>query len=382
MHSFLEVQLLKPTNCMACGASIWCFGKQGLRCTNCEFLCHGSCAKKLQGDSINCTARPNKLSCQFNCRRLGLRRHEAVLEVDGSTNTLRITEEGRLSNYKHSATLANLKLTPGQNGSLTVDDTSTSFKVQYQFKTAAELAHFEGIVRSLCADALPISSSTGTPPSDVIQQLQQAADRGVIPAELFETLSSKLLFEAAQSGKPAFTLTTPIEWGTKVWYDWEGKEWREERIELQLDRLPFAEGTFRAAYRMVNCSAPAHNRCCAAKMAKEGDTFEEIDTQFRIDAKMQACCQVLARAYNENRPPKMVMFLEAFIVVRSNKALPPQQQLLFVEPFISGKYIKHNNNAGFVSPEDRCNILTMVEIPLKHSATSRMSTPKCANYDG
>eukprot|EP01001_Neometanema_parovale_P008239 NODE_4518_length_1053_cov_26.355914_g4316_i0.p1 GENE.NODE_4518_length_1053_cov_26.355914_g4316_i0~~NODE_4518_length_1053_cov_26.355914_g4316_i0.p1 ORF type:complete len:261 (+),score=23.63 NODE_4518_length_1053_cov_26.355914_g4316_i0:60-842(+) len=58
---------------------------------------------------------------------------------------------------------------------------------------------------------------------------------------------------------------------------------------------------------------------------------------------MQAACQALAKAYNSRNPPKKVHFISTFMIKRGD-------EMLTVEPYLKGRYLKHNNNNGFVPP--------------------------------
>ena len=66
---------------------------------------------------------------------------------------------------------------------------------------------------------------------------------------------------------------------------------------------------------------------------------------FKIDVEMQGFCQSYAAEFNKRRPPKPVMFLDAFLICLKDR---PGQPLYACEPMIKGDFIKHNNNAGQV----------------------------------
>ena len=79
------------------------------------------------------------------------------------------------------------------------------------------------------------------------------------------------------------------------------------------------------------------------------------DEQTYIDVEMQETCRAIATAFNSYNPPKRVNFLEAWVISRSGPDIPSNCQILAVEPYIDPqRYIKHNNNYGFVHPLNRC----------------------------
>lgn len=84
---------------------------------------------------------------------------------------------------------------------------------------------------------------------------------------------------------------------------------------------------------------------------------------------MQTYAQQWAKAYNEEQPPKLVSFIETFVVRlmerygHERKGLPYSMStpivrregypLFACEPFLHGPYRKHNGNNGYVSRNER-----------------------------
>ena len=99
----------------------------------------------------------------------------------------------------------------------------------------------------------------------------------------------------------------------------------------------------------IRASAPQGSQSCIAKTIKEGFRFEGA---YFVDIEMQAQCQAIADAFNAYNPPKPVRFVPAYIVKREATPHRPEQ-FMAVEPYMSGTYIKYNNNWGFVSYNDR-----------------------------
>jgi len=71
---------------------------------------------------------------------------------------------------------------------------------------------------------------------------------------------------------------------------------------------------------------------------------------YKVDVEMQGFCQTFARAYNAQRPPKPVNFLDAFLIVCHRRLRP---SIYACEPLIQGEYIKHNNNMGGLQDRDK-----------------------------
>lgn len=66
---------------------------------------------------------------------------------------------------------------------------------------------------------------------------------------------------------------------------------------------------------------------------------------YQGDIEMQGFCQTYAKAFNQRRPPKRVVFLDAFLIVCHDE---PDQPIYACEPMIQGDFEKYNNNAGEV----------------------------------
>jgi len=73
----------------------------------------------------------------------------------------------------------------------------------------------------------------------------------------------------------------------------------------------------------------------------------DVETYFR-DVEMQTRCGVFAAAYNSYAPPRKVEFVKCWVL-----QLLERRSVTFchMEPYIHGRYHKHNNNFGYVDPE-------------------------------
>eukprot|EP01012_Entosiphon_sulcatum_P019863 TRINITY_DN24822_c0_g1_i1.p1 TRINITY_DN24822_c0_g1~~TRINITY_DN24822_c0_g1_i1.p1 ORF type:complete len:624 (+),score=103.44 TRINITY_DN24822_c0_g1_i1:47-1873(+) len=172
----------------------------------------------------------------------------------------------------------------------------------------------------------------------------------VLRADQFEMYKGRILSAAReqQRNPPAaeadpFDLQTAPELVTALRFDWDSKRFRSSQLFVKLDMsAPLSIGGMRAAFRMIDPSKPPGSRAFVAKIYQKG-----VEGDLLADVRMQAYCQQFARAYNECNPPKKVRFLEAFIIERANGTQ------MAVEPYLSGEYVKHNSNWGYVGYEKR-----------------------------
>eukprot|EP00668_Euglena_longa_P014234 GGOE01018211.1.p1 GENE.GGOE01018211.1~~GGOE01018211.1.p1 ORF type:complete len:375 (-),score=67.21 GGOE01018211.1:249-1373(-) len=133
----------------------------------------------------------------------------------------------------------------------------------------------------------------------------------------------------------------------KYFYDVRTDTWSQATSSVIIDPTPFQEGTMRAAFHLIDLSKPEGQQHYVCKMSK--DPREDTAIYF-VDVEMQALAKLFADEFNKLNPPKKVDFVEASLI----KCLERRSQpILAVEPFLYGKYVKHSNNFGFVSEEDR-----------------------------
>lgn len=132
----------------------------------------------------------------------------------------------------------------------------------------------------------------------------------------------------------------PSEAVTKRWYDWVAKVWATGPLLVKVAAAPFAAGSLRVAYHMVVVRSDGSFERCVAKCAKakQDQCLESYDS----GVLMQAACQALAQAFNTRNPPKRVNFVDSYVIQRHDGSW------WAVETFLPGKYVKHNNNYGFV----------------------------------
>eukprot|EP00121_Abeoforma_whisleri_P002748 Awhi_evm1s2472 len=128
-------------------------------------------------------------------------------------------------------------------------------------------------------------------------------------------------------------------------FDFDKGRWRDTKMKVQIDDVPFARGGLRYAYYMRIPSQPGKIFYAKASI----DPYEDKQTYFQ-DVEMQEYCKKWADRYNVHKPPKKVDFIQADLMTLTGLKEKP---LFVIEEFIEGQYKKHNNNAGFVSEEDR-----------------------------
>ena len=128
------------------------------------------------------------------------------------------------------------------------------------------------------------------------------------------------------------------ERATKHQYDPRKKQWARTCINVVVSKKKFAEGVMREAYHMQDLSVLGDDRLYVLKMSKESN--ENPQTYFD-DVQMQMEAKMYAEYYNAQNPPKMVDFLDAYVLTLIDR---PGKPICAVEKFINGEYKKYNNN--------------------------------------
>lgn len=142
---------------------------------------------------------------------------------------------------------------------------------------------------------------------------------------------------------------------------------------------PFARGGMRMCLHLVLLDAPAGSRNFVAKTAIV-EAHREREVAYE-EVAMQAHAAALAEEFNKRDPPKPIAFVDSWVIEvvsviaadpsPSGSAASPSSSALTpvaasqtapltapgavftAEPLITGKYVKHTNNAGWISPADR-----------------------------
>ena len=129
---------------------------------------------------------------------------------------------------------------------------------------------------------------------------------------------------------------------------------------MQIDHQPFSEGMTREAYKMLDLSRPPGKRGCVVKQRKKGATL-----QHWVDVILQEMARALAQAYNSMDPPKRVQYIPLYLIRYRGLDLT-------VEPFVKGKFLKYNNNRGFVPPYPRSTPQAFTHFTYHYSKGSLM----------
>eukprot|EP00667_Euglena_gracilis_P014864 EG_transcript_15428 len=108
----------------------------------------------------------------------------------------------------------------------------------------------------------------------------------------------------------------------------------------------------RYVYHLTDFSLPPGQQQCVAKLSK--DPNEQKRTYFS-EVEMQYKCKELAQKFNAYNLPKRIDFVDSWVVEFPNRPAPHGAGpfTVLVEPVLRGPYVKHSNNYGFVSPENR-----------------------------
>lgn len=196
-----------------------------------------------------------------------------------------------------------------------------------------------------------------------MHKLKLLADEGWYKKEDFENARAAILDRSAPSKWMAWDKTPrttkdikgitekeargPMEKAFKLAYNFRKRIWEKSITLITMEDKAFDSGAMRSCFKMTDWTQPEGQRQWVAKCSKDED--EPQQTYF-VDCEMQSLCQYFAEEFNAKNPPKRVDFLDAFMIECIDR---PGKPIFAIEPFMPGKYIKHNNNWGFVSQEDR-----------------------------
>lgn len=186
----------------------------------------------------------------------------------------------------------------------------------------------------------------------------------------------------------------PLE-ATRLRYNATSKSWCADRITILMQSVLFAEGAMRQCFRLklvemgswpalVQAASSQHvvrskhlnyvakqyksqslaPTVTLSYLAGDGSADERVLDLDAVlgqpsaaiyvnDVVMQMQAKLIAEAYNALHPPRRIDFLESFVLLVPALADEPEAASIFsVERFVSGEYIKHNSNSGFVGAMD------------------------------
>lgn len=122
-------------------------------------------------------------------------------------------------------------------------------------------------------------------------------------------------------------------------YDVRTNTWTTRELRVAFDGNAFAKGGMRAAYRVKAVDRPDGVENFCAKCSLLGDD----ESAYKNDVETQQLAAFYADLFNERKPAKQVLFVEASLINRLEA--PPGEPTLFAfEPMISGEYQKWTDN--------------------------------------
>jgi len=174
---------------------------------------------------------------------------------------------------------------------------------------------------------------------------------GVLPkSSLWEQLfaNAEAAGATATTGSDPFPdfRALPTEAVTKRSFNWATKQWETASLRVKVWPTQFAEGALRAAHFMVVVHGDGREERMVAKRQKDARSPPGPEV-YDADVMMQSACQAVAAAFNARRPVKPVAFVDCFVIQRADKSW------WAAETYIRGKYVKYNNNFGFVGKDAR-----------------------------
>eukprot|EP01012_Entosiphon_sulcatum_P008733 TRINITY_DN1478_c0_g1_i1.p1 TRINITY_DN1478_c0_g1~~TRINITY_DN1478_c0_g1_i1.p1 ORF type:complete len:410 (-),score=59.85 TRINITY_DN1478_c0_g1_i1:224-1408(-) len=153
----------------------------------------------------------------------------------------------------------------------------------------------------------------------------------------------------AYGNAPTYDQPEPV---VKHHFDESTHEWSSTEVWVQLSKQAFQSGTMRLVYHLKDLSMEPGKQDFVAKVFR--DPTEERQLCFD-EAEMQVKCKELAQQFNQLQVPKHIDFVLPDIMEFKHRPsrLGTGCFCVTVEPYLKGRYVKHSNNYGFVSPEDR-----------------------------
>eukprot|EP00960_Hanusia_phi_P063441 765489-Hanusia_phi.AAC.5 len=124
----------------------------------------------------------------------------------------------------------------------------------------------------------------------------------------------------------------------------EANRWNKYFVYVKIAEKPFAEGTFRACFKIE----VFHNSSTVLKVAKTWKV-KAVPNQYFQEVINQALAQQYANEFNTHDCVKSKICFLPMEVLRLHER---ENQLVTIEPLLEGKYVKHNDNYGEVGTED------------------------------
>mmetsp|Transcript_14504 Transcript_14504/g.41383 ORF Transcript_14504/g.41383 Transcript_14504/m.41383 type:complete len:375 (-) Transcript_14504:59-1183(-) len=137
---------------------------------------------------------------------------------------------------------------------------------------------------------------------------------------------------------------------TKFTYDAKADTWHPEQLKLRIAHKPFSTGSMRAAYRaweLVEDGSPQFE-LVAKKLRPE--LHLPLETICH-DAMTQMVAESFAQEFNRACAERSLAHCVAFLPVSAAR-LEGMAEPVCLEPYMSGDYVKHNDNAGHNNTND------------------------------
>jgi len=135
----------------------------------------------------------------------------------------------------------------------------------------------------------------------------------------------------------------------KYTYDTAADRWDEADVHLRIASTPFSEGGMRLAYRAREMLADGSEVDCVVKQMKSSLGVSS-DVNFD-EAMTQTVAESYAQDFNRECAKRGLGHSLAFLPV-SVVQVEGSSQVLCLEPYLPGEYVKHNDNAGHNETED------------------------------
>lgn len=169
---------------------------------------------------------------------------------------------------------------------------------------------------ALVAKVLPLKAGCTVPP----------------PTRAFSDLKYRLscVAQLAQYAEPA------------IIHEWNLVDgcWGSVETSVVLCPEPFSMGNMRASYYMIDMGRPD-----CMLVAKRYLKTSVGDDQYFDDVSMHSISGHWARVFNAVNPPKKVRFVPAAVLLLPKRDPP---LIMAMEPQLTGRFIKYNNNCGYV----------------------------------
>mmetsp|Transcript_41099 Transcript_41099/g.84071 ORF Transcript_41099/g.84071 Transcript_41099/m.84071 type:complete len:454 (-) Transcript_41099:360-1721(-) len=140
-------------------------------------------------------------------------------------------------------------------------------------------------------------------------------------------------------------LEKALEQAVKYVWNEEKADWETRRVQIIMEEKPYKEGGMRVAHKAWEFSGDK----VVAGVAKYFKEREISSNMCFSEAMTQLLADEYAVRFNETlRGPRNVRFVPVSVLRLRERS----GQIVSFEPFLGGKYVKHNDNDGHVDTDD------------------------------